>query len=263
MHLIRSAWQFRIFIVSSIVNELRIRFAGSRFGATWMILQPLAQVAVFAFILSGILSAKLPGVENTYAYAIYLSAGVLAWSLFAEIISRCLTMFIDNASLIKKVSFPKITLPLIIIGTSIVNHTVLFLVIMAIFSALGHFPGVHILWLPLLMLVMILLASGIGIILGIFNVFIRDTGQLVPIVLQFLFWFTPIVYPVSIVPESLRHVLWLNPVYHLTNAYQGLLVYNSRPEITPIVVLTFLALGILGLSLVLFRKASMEMADAL
>ena len=91
--IIESAWRFRFFITSSIRTELRIKFVRSRLGGLWMILNPLAQVLIFAFILSAVLSAKLPGIDNRYAYAIYLMSGTLGWSLFSEIINRCLTLF--------------------------------------------------------------------------------------------------------------------------------------------------------------------------
>src|SRR5574342_539482 len=93
------AWRYRYFILSSIRTEVRVRFIRSRLGGLWMILNPLAQVLIFAFVLSAVLSAKLPGVSNQYAYAIYLMAGILGWSLFLEIVNRCLTLFIDNGNI--------------------------------------------------------------------------------------------------------------------------------------------------------------------
>ena len=100
--LLLSAWRYRFFIISSIKNELFTRFVRSGLGGLWMILNPLAQVLIFAFVLSSVLAAKLPGITNQYAYSIYLMAGTLGWSLFTEIVSRCLTMFIDNGNILKK-----------------------------------------------------------------------------------------------------------------------------------------------------------------
>ncbi|PWF66428.1 ABC transporter, partial [Vibrio sp. T9] len=92
-------WRYRHFIASSIRNDLRSRFARSKLGAIWMILQPLAQVAIYSLVLSRIMSAKLPGIDNPYAYSLYLLSGMLAWSLFSEIVSRSITVFVDNGSL--------------------------------------------------------------------------------------------------------------------------------------------------------------------
>ena len=111
--MLQGAWRYRYLSSSSIRTELRIKFARSRLGGLWMILNSLAQVVIFAFILSAVLSAKLPGIGNRYAYALYLMAGTLGWSLFADIVTRCLTLFIDNGNILKKLAFPKIALPLV------------------------------------------------------------------------------------------------------------------------------------------------------
>jgi len=86
--LLKSLWAYRGFVASSIRNEFAARFARSRLGGLWMIIHPLAQVAIYALILSNVLAARLPGIDNRYAYAQYLMAGILAWTLFAEIVSR-------------------------------------------------------------------------------------------------------------------------------------------------------------------------------
>ena len=96
-----AAWRYRFFIFSSIKTELRTKFVRSNLGGFWMILHPLSQVLIFAFVLSAVLSAKLPGIDNQYAYSIYLMSGILAWSLFSEIVTRCLTLFIDNGNILK------------------------------------------------------------------------------------------------------------------------------------------------------------------
>src|SRR5215475_5615660 len=112
------AWRYRHFIFSSIKNEFLSRFARSRLGGLWMVIHPLAQVLIFAFILSAVLSSKLPGIANRYGYAVYLMAGTLAWSLFSELISRSLTVFVDHGNLLKKMMFPRICLPVIVSGSA-------------------------------------------------------------------------------------------------------------------------------------------------
>lgn len=261
--LLRSLWHYRHFVLSSIRNELISRFARSKLGGLWMIINPLAQVAIYALILSNILAAKLPGIDNKYAYAIYLMAGLLAWTLFNEIISRCLTLFIEQGNLMKKMNFPRITLPGIVIGSSLINNTLLFVAMLGIFAVLGHQFSVAMLWLIPLTFTVAMLAVGIGLIVGIMNVFIRDIGQVVPIVLQILFWLTPIVYPENIIPESYRHLLVLNPMYPLTSAYQQILVYNVAPSLEGIAPSVTIALALMLMSLFLFRRASAEMVDVL
>lgn len=256
-------WKYRSFILSSVRNELVARFSRSTLGGLWVILQPLAQVAIYALVLSAVLSTKLPGIDNQFAYAIYLTAGMLAWSLFSEIITRCLTLFIDNGNLMKKMMFPRVTLPAVVVGSSLINNVMLFVAIIGVFAMLGHMPTIQLIWLPVITLVAVALAMGLGLILGVLNVFIRDTAQVVPIILQVGFWFTPIVYPISIIPETYRSWLSYNPMYPIVKGYQDILVYNVAPDIAGIAWIAAFSFVLLGLGLMLFRRASAEMVDVL
>lgn len=257
------AWRYRFFIASSIRTELRIKFVRSRLGGLWMILNPLFQVLIFAFVLSTVLAAKLPGVNNQFAYAIFLMSGTLGWSLFSEIINRCLTLFIDSGNILKKLAFPKIALPLIVTGSALLNNVLLFIAIMVIFGLLGHMPGLALLALPVLMLVTVALALGIGLIIGVLNVFMRDVGQIVPVVLQFVYWFTPVVYMANIIPEKYRAYMVLNPLIPLITGYQDVLLYNRMPNWAGVAQTALIGVLLLALALVLFRKASPEMVDQL
>jgi lipopolysaccharide transport system permease protein len=261
--MLAGAWRYRYFISSSITTELRIKFVRSRLGGLWMILNPLAQVLIFAFVLSAVMSAKLPGINNRFAYAIYLMAGTLGWSLFAEIINRCLTLFIDSGNILKKLAFPKIALPLIVTGSALVNNLLLFLAILLIFGVLGHIPGPALLWLPLLTAITVALALGLGLALGVLNVFMRDIGQVVPVALQFLYWFTPIVYMANIIPAQYRGWLALNPLIPIIGGYQDVLLYGRAPDAAGLVRSCLVAAVMLVMALVLFRKASPEMVDQL
>lgn len=258
-----AVWRFRFFVFSSIKTELRSKFVRSRLGGLWMILNPLSQVIIFAFVLSAVLSARLPGIDNQYAYAIYLMAGTLGWSLFAEIVNRCLTLFIDNGNLLKKLVFPKIALPLIVTGSALVNNILLFGAILLIFGVLGHLPGAALIWLPVLVVINIALALGLGLALGVLNVFMRDIGQIVPVFMQFLYWFTPIVYMANIIPAQYQSWLAFNPILPIITGYQNVLLYNRAPAWAGLGVVALVAIVLLAFSLLLFRKASPEMVDVL
>ena len=256
-------WDYRYFIFSSIRNEIVSRFARSKLGGLWMIINPLSQVLIYALILSNVLAAKLPGIDNQYAYAIYLMGGLLAWNLFSDIIGRCLNLFIEQANLMKKINFPRITLPTIIAGSCLLNNILLFVSMLVIFALLGHQFNVVMLWLIPLTFIVLVFAMSAGLIIGLMNVFLRDISQVIPIILQMLFWFTPIVYPVTIIPEAFRHWLNLNPIYPLTDAYQQIIVYGNSPQWENLTNLAVITLLLFGLSLFLFRRASVEIMDAL
>jgi lipopolysaccharide transport system permease protein len=261
--LLLRAWRYRHFIYSSIKNEFLSRFARSRLGGIWMVIHPLAQVVIFAFVLSAVLSSKLPGIQNRYAYALYLMAGMLAWSLFTDLVTRSLTVFLDNGNLLKKVVFPRICLPLIVSGSALVNNFLLFIAILVVFALLGHLPGWSTLWLPVLLVLNVMLGAGLGLLLGVFNVFIRDVGQVVPIVLQFLFWLTPIVYVPTALSERYKDWLLLNPLTPLVSAYQNILVFGIQPKWLPLTGTAIFAIVSSIFALFFFRKAAPEMVDTL
>jgi len=261
--MIRALWSYRGFIFSSIRNEFAARFVRSRLGGLWMIIHPLAQVSIYALILSAVLAAKLPGVNNRFAYAIYLASGMIAWSLFLEVISRCLTLFIEQGHLLKKMVFPRVTLPAIAAGSCLLNHFFLLVATISIFLLLGHPPGLTIFILPALTILTLALALGLGLMLGVLNVFIRDIGQVVPILLQFLFWFTPIVYPIDIVPEHLQKLLAFNPMSVVVASYHDVLVYNRAPDWFSLTLIAVVSGLLLFASLFIFRRASAEMVDVL
>lgn len=261
--MLRALWAYRHFIASSIKNELILRFIRSKLGALWMIIHPLMQVLIFATILSEVLSAKLPGITSKYAYALYLMAGTLCWTLFAETISRCLTLFIDNGNLMKKMAFPRICLPFIAAGSVLVNNLLLLLAVCIVFAVMGHVPSAQALWLPPLILLTLIFAMSIGLLLGVLNVFMRDIGQVVPVVLQALFWLTPVVYSLQILPQRIQAYFRFNPLYALVTSYQNVLLYERPPMLGQLAIILAVTVLISLMALVVFRRASPEMVDAL
>jgi lipopolysaccharide transport system permease protein len=260
---ITAAWQFRHFVRSGIQSDLAIRFARSRLGTTWSILHPLAQSAIYVIVLAEVLGARLPNVASKSAYPIYLLAGMAAWSLFNEIVARSLTIFIDYSAALKKVAFPRLCLPLIVWGGALLNHALLLVALALVAVCLGRFDAMSWLYLPVGILLVSLVGFGVGILAGIFNVFCRDVGQAFSIVLQVWFWFTPVVYPIEVVPADLRWLIEANPLTPLVRSYQDALLWHTAPE--PQALLRCLVIG-LSTSIMawfLFRRAASELVDAL
>lgn len=261
--MLRAAWDYRSFIASSIQNDLRSRFAQSKLGALWMVLQPLAMVSIYALVLSEVLGARLPGIDSKYAYSIYLVSGMVFWSLFAEIVLRCLTVFVDNGNVLKKIVFPRVCLPLIVVGSSLVNNLLLIAATLVVLAMLGHLPTVQWLWLPALVALTSALALGFGLLLGALNVFVRDVAQVMQVVLQLWFWLTPIVYMPQILPERFAKLLGYNPLVPLASAYQNVIAFHRAPDPMGIAWLVLSAVGLLALALLVFRRSSAEMVDVL
>lgn len=262
-NLFLAIWAYRHFIVSSIRNGISSRFARSKLGALWMILQPLAQSAIYALVLSQVLAARLPGENSAYSYAIYLMSGMVAWALFSELVVRSMEMFVENASIMKKIMFPRICLPVITMGSALVNNVLLLFATLFIFVLIGHWPSASIVWLPVLMLVTIAFGMALGMILGVLNVFVRDVGQAAGVVLQLWFWLTPVVYMINIVPASFQRYFALNPMYHVVSGYQDVMFHGAVPDLRGLVVLGLASAVLLLFSLFLFRRAAPDMVDVL
>jgi lipopolysaccharide transport system permease protein len=262
-HLFRAAWRSRGFIASSVQREFSARYRNSLLGAAWAVINPLAMVAVYMLIFSQLMQARLPGSSNTIDYGIYLCAGILSWGLFAEIIQRSTTVFLDHADLIRKMNFPRICLPLIVLANAGVNFAIIFGLFLLVLLASGNFPGVYLLALLPVIAILGVLALGLGILAGILNVFFRDAGQFFGILLQFWFWFTPIVYPLSILPEGVVPFVAANPLTPLIASQQAIALGSGWPDWGALFAPALAALVVVVLALALFRRRADEIVDEL
>jgi lipopolysaccharide transport system permease protein len=263
MQMLRALYSYRAFIAGSIVREFQAKYRNSLLGALWSILNPIAMIAVYTVIFSQIMRAKLPGVDSTFAYSIYLCSGILTWSLFSELTNRCINIFLDHANLIKKINFPRLCLPLIVLGSALLNFTIIFGFFTLFLVLSGNFPGWSFIAIFPILLIQMMFAMGLGLSLGILNVFFRDIGQFFGIFLQFWFWLTPIVYPITILPEQIRHVIELNPLTQLITAYQNILVHNLWPDWSTLWPVGLVAILLCLWCLRLFRRRSGELVDEL
>jgi lipopolysaccharide transport system permease protein len=259
--MLRAIWNFRGFVISSVRREYQLRYRGTMLGVAWTVLQPLAMIFIYTVIFSQMMRAKLPGVDGTFAYSIYLCAGVITWGLFAEILNRSQSVFLDNANLLKKLSFPRLTLPVIVVATASLNFIIVFVLFLIFLLLTGNAPDITLLAIIPLLLIQILFAVGLGVVLGVVNVFFRDVGQLSSLLLQFWFWATPVVYPVAILPESLRFLIQFNPMYHLIHAYQNILVAHQWPQWQHLAILAGITIALDIYALNLFRRHSGEIVD--
>lgn len=263
MQMLKALWAYRGFILGSVRREFQAKYSNSLLGAAWTVINPLAMIVVYTVVFSQIMRAKLPGVDSQFAYSIYLCAGVLTWTFFSETVSRAQNVFLENANLLKKISFPRLCLPVIVVANASLNFAIIFGLFTIFLIASGSFPGwVYLAMFPLL-LIQILFSVGLGITLGVLNVFFRDVGQLFGVVLQFWFWLTPVVYPINILPVIVRDALRYNPMTNLITSYQGILVNGQWPDWSTLWPLTMLALLLCFWGMHLFRKHAGEIADEL
>jgi lipopolysaccharide transport system permease protein len=263
MAILSSLWHYRGFVLGSVQREFQSRYRNSLLGALWTIINPLAMIIVYTVIFSRLMQARLPGVDNDLGYGIYLCAGLLTWGLFAEILGRGQAVFLEHANLLKKLSFPRICLPLVVVLNALLNFAIIFGLFLGFLVVSGNFPGWVVLGMLPVLLVQVVFAVGLGIILGVLNVFFRDVGQMTGIVLQFWFWFTPIIYPPTILPEGIGELLRWNPMVPLIQAYQGIFVNAAWPQWQSLWPMAVISVLLCVFALSLFRKRAGEMVDEL
>lgn len=258
-----SLWRYRGFVLGSVKREFQSKYQNSLLGGLWTVLQPLAMILVYTLVFSELMRARLPGVDGPYAFSIYLCSGVLTWALFNEIVQRSQTVFLDNGNMIKKLSFPRICLPAIVVLGALLNFSITIAIFLAFLAVTGYFPGVVLVAVIPLLLIQVAFAVGLGIIIGVLNVFFRDVGQFFSIVMQFWFWFTPIVYSTATLPEGARPWIALNPMTGLMQSYQAIFFQKQWPDWSAVLPLSVLAVTACVLGLLLFRRRSAEMVDEL
>ena len=260
---IASLWSYRGFVLGSVKREFQSKYQNSMLGAIWTIINPLSMIVVYTVIFSQVMRAKLPDMDSDFAYSIYLCSGVLTWGLFAEIVGRSQNVFLEYASLIKKLSFPRICLPIIVILNSLLNFGIIFCLFIIFLVVSGNFPGWSFLAIFPVLLIEILFSIGLGISLGVLNVFFRDIGQFFGIILQFWFWLTPIVYPIATLPENIRGFLTFNPMFAIIDAYHTVFINSQLPQWQTLLPAASISLILCWSAFRLFRKHSGEMVDEL
>lgn len=262
--LARALWRYRGFIVGSVRRDFEVRYVRSVFGFLWAVIEPLSMILVYTLIFSAVMRARLPGIDDGWSYSIYLCGGILTWGFFVETINRCQTLFLDQANLLKKSNFPRATLPVIVLISATVNFVIIFAILCVFLLLIDRFPGRSILLFIPLLVVQQGFAMGLGMITGTLNVFFRDVGKAIGVVLTFWFWTTPIVYPISIIPERMQEILvdW-NPLVALMAGYQSILLGHQLPGMQSFYLPLGVSIVSLGLGYYTFLKFSDDLVDEL
>lgn len=261
--LLRGAWRFRDFIIASVKREFAVRYLGTQLGFVWPIAQPLALIVIFTLVFSEIMSSKLPGHDSRFAYSIYLTAGFVTWSLFADLLGRSVGIFVHNANLLKKVTIHKLAFPAIAFLSAVIQFGILFSGFLVFLALTGNVPGLALLAIVPVIGIASLFAMALGLFLATINVFYRDVEQTVALVLQFWFWMTPVVYPAGALPRFMEAVLSWNPLWPIVRAMQDIFVERRAPEWATLAYPLVLALVFALLARLTFDRLANELVDEL
>jgi len=259
-------WKFRDFIASAVSQNFRARYRQSILGMAWSIIQPVCLVIIYTVIFSKLMQTRLPSTTNPtseFTFSIYLCAGLLPWTFFAELMTRLTTVFNDHAQWLKKLRFPHAALIVIAIFNCSIHFFIIFFLFSIFLIGTHHFPGLVFFNVILVLGLQVFFTVGFGLILAVLNVFFRDVGQALALLLQFWFWLTPIVYPITVLPDYAQRIIELNPLTPLIIAYQQILLYGQPPHWQNL--LPLIGIAVLGMAIALFllRKKMADILDEL
>lgn len=244
-----------------ILRDVLLRYRGAMFGVLWIFLSPLLLLAIFAFVFGQIFEARWPEQPEGLPFWVLLFSGLIVFNIFGEAVARAPMAVRAYPSYVKKIIFPVHLLPLVPLGAGLIHAAFNFLILIFVLACTGHFSAGVFLF-PLLILPVLLLSMGLSWFLSAWGVFIKDMNQIVPLLVQMTFFLSPILYPVSVVPTSLRALYVYNPLGAVIDAFRSAILGHSISWST---WLTTLIGGVVAayMGYVFFEHARDEFADAL
>ena len=251
----KNLYQYRELLKTNVKKEIRGKYKGSFLGVLWSFLNPLLMVLVYALVFSVILKQDIPN------YVIFLIVGVIPWNFFTTVIMQGTNCIWINGGIIKKVYFPREILPVSIVLAGLVNFLIscVIIFIFVLFSGMGF--SIHLIWLPLIAILQTLFSLGLLFILSAVDVYVRDVEYLMNFLISLLFYATPIVYTVDLFPESVRWILYLNPMTHFIDAYRSIFYYQTAPSLMSILYISLFAVFFLVFGYMIFRKLEKGFAE--
>jgi lipopolysaccharide transport system permease protein len=261
--LLSNTYAGRHILKTMVVKDIKSRYAGSLFGPLWIIATPLYQILLYTFVFSVILRMRFEEGSGTSSFVVYLLAGLIPWLFFAEATARGISAFIDNAHIIKKVKFPLEVCVSTVIMSSAVTFVIymVFYLIMLVGMGILNFRTMPIFILPVI--IEVLLIAGFSFGLGSIAVFFRDITQAIAMVLNLVFFLTPIVYPTSAIPAKLLWLFNINPFYFIVEMSRDALVRGRIPDPISIIYPSAFALIIFFAGYYVFKRTKEAFKDIL
>lgn len=255
MKVFKELYQYRELLKTNVKKEIRGKYKGSVLGVLWSFLNPLLMVAVYAIVFPYLMRS------TQEHYLIFLITGIIPWIFFTTVVtSGCNCVWI-NGGIIKKVYFPREILPLSVVLSALVNFLIscIIILIFVIFGGIG--VSVQILWLPVIAIIQSALSLGLLFILSAINVYVRDIEYIVQFIMNLLFYATPIVYNITMIPERFRWILYLNPMAHFLDAYRAIFYSKTMPDLKSLGIIGIISFIVLIIGYRIFKKLEKGFAE--
>lgn len=256
---VAALWEYRELLYFLVWRDVKVRYKQTFIGASWAIFQPAMTMAIFTVVFGNF--AKIP--SDGLPYAVFAYTALLPWTYFSTALSRSGTGLVSNANLITKVYFPRLIIPLASVIAPAVDFLFAFLLLLGLMAWFGIVPTWGILVLPLFFLLAMITALAIGLWLAPLNARYRDVGHTIPFVTQFWMFASPVVYPVSLIPESWRLLYSLNPMVGVIEGFRWALLGKGDTDFSPMLVSVAVVLVLLVGGLVFFKRMERTLADVI
>jgi len=250
---------YRELLLAWTIREIKVRYKQSLLGAAWAILQPLSLMVIYTIVFSFFIRVPSDGIP----YPLFSYTALLPWTFFAACLSFGVPSLINNTNLVTKVYFPREIFPLASIGASFID----FLVASFLFIGLliyYHAPlGYALVWLPVILCGQILLSTGVVLFASAVNVFYRDVRFVIPLAIQLWLYASPVIYPVSIVPEQFRIAYMLNPMAGIVDSYRTVLLLGQTPNPQYLGIALAISAFVFVAGYIFFKRVEMNFADVI
>lgn len=248
----------RYLLYQLAAREIKSRYKQSYLGIGWAIIQPLAMMIVFSIIFTKILPVT---VKSGHAYPVFVYSGLLVWGLFSRSLTLLTDSMVSNANLIRKIYFPREVFLLAGLAGRLVDFGIAFVVYIGLMVVFRVQPTVHFLWSIPIVVIVLMLALGVCFFTSALEVWRRDIRSVVALVVQVWFYATPIIYPLAQVPEKWRWVSYANPMTGVVEGFRSAVLYGRSPDLELLTISAALALLLLVLGHLFFRRAERSFAD--
>lgn len=257
MNVFKNIYNYRELLKNNVKKEIRGKYKNSALGVIWTFLNPLLQLLVYALIFPLILRSTQP------FYVVFVCVGLVPWTFFTTSVSQSAWTIISNGNIVKKVYFPREILPISIVTSAMINFLISTIIIVAFCLIYGLGLTKYIIFFPLVLIIQYILQLAISFVLSAFTVYLRDLEHFIQIILQVLFYATPIVYAAQDIPTAFQMVMKLNPMAHIINGYRSIFYYQTMPDLKALFIL--LAISVIACigGYFIFRKLQKGFAEEL
>lgn len=250
-------WEYRELLYFLTWRDVKVRYKQTALGAAWAVIQPVLTMVVFSLFFGRL--AKVP--SDGVPYPIFSFAALVPWTFFANGLNQSSNSLVMSANLIKKVYFPRLTIPVATVLSGVVDTALALAVLLVMMLAYGIVPGWNVLWLPLFLLLAVVTSLGVGLWLSALNVEFRDVRYVVPFLTQFWMFATPIAYPSGLLGEPWRTVYGLNPMVGVVDGFRWALLGTHTSPGASLAVSALTALALLVSGAFYFRRMEKTFAD--